>query len=181
VAEPIVVELLNSTHDRAAFSCGIEPLDRYLQMRAGQDVRRRVAATYVLRAPQSPAIIGYYTLAASTLRLASLPPDIARRLPRYTGLPALLIGRLAVDQQQQKMGHGARLLVDACLRGLQISERIGAIAMVVDAKDERARGFYERFGFRPLEDQNARLFMPMEAVAKSLQPGAAPLQRNQRE
>lgn len=79
------------------------------------------------------------------------------------------------------MGHGARLLVDACLRGLQISERIGAIAMVVDAHDERARGFYERFGFWTLEDQIARLFMPMEAVTKSLQPGAAPLQRNQRE
>src|SRR5438105_3176362 len=138
VIEPLDIR----KHDRAAFSSGVAPLDNYLKNQANQEAKRKVAVTYVLREHDSTAIIGYYTLSTASIETTSLPQDIVRRLPRYNALPAMLIGRLALDQRYRGRGLGELLLADALKRCLKVSEEIGAIAVIVDAKDEGSTRFY---------------------------------------
>lgn len=153
-------------HDRAAFSCGSEPLDRYLKQQASQDLRRRVAAVFVAREPTVAAIAGYYTLAAFGITPASLPPEMTKRLPRYDQLPATRIGRLAVDRRYQGQGLGRLLLMHALEQSYRQAPQIAALAVVVDAKDDNARRFYERYGFARFLDEDYRLFLPMLTIGQ---------------
>jgi GNAT superfamily N-acetyltransferase len=162
---PYRIVLLGKGHDRSRFACGSEPLDRYLQRQARQDAEKRVAAPFVLVEPPSNQVRGYYTLSASIITADALPAELAKRLPRYTQLPVTLLGRLAVDQSLRGMGLGEFLLMDALHRSLEAAAEIAAMAVIVDAKDKEAEAFYERFGFIPLQQQPARLFLPMKTVA----------------
>jgi GNAT superfamily N-acetyltransferase len=153
-----VVEPLGPQHDRGTFTSGVEPLDRYLRAQAGQDARKNIAAPFVLVLSDS-TIAGYYTLASTSLKLSELPDAVARRLPRYPLVPATLLGRLAVDARHRGKGFGRFLLADALYRAVR--SEIASFAVVVDAKDEEARRFYERESFLPLPDQPLKLFRPM--------------------
>lgn len=160
-AARFAVEPLGRHHDRAAFSCGVEALDQYLRQQAGQDIRRRVAAVFVLVERGTTAILGYYTLSATSVQAEALPDDLVKRVPRYPHLPAILLGRLAVDTRAQGAGIGAALLANALHRSTTVAADIGAMFIVVDAKDDAARRFYERHGFRRFLDNEYRLFLPM--------------------
>jgi predicted N-acetyltransferase YhbS len=103
------VEPLGQQHNRKAFSSGIEPLDRYLRERAGQDARRRVAAPFVLCEGQSNVVLGYDTLSALSIDVGAWPEDVARKLPHYPVVPATLLGRLAVDASLRGKGMGEYL------------------------------------------------------------------------
>ena len=164
----ITVEPLCRQHDRAAFHCGADGLDRYLKQQARQDADKRVAAPFVAVRATEARVLGYYTLSASVLTLADLPDELARKLPRYPQLPVTLLGRLAVDQSTKGQGLGEHLLLDALHRGLVYADQIAAMAVVVDAKDERAVSFYRHYGFVPLQAQPSRLFIPMRSVAQLL-------------
>jgi GNAT superfamily N-acetyltransferase len=157
-ARPLRVEALGPHHDRNSFNSGVEPLDRYLRAQAGQEARKNIAAPFVLMLPDG-AIGGYYTLSATAVKISELPADITRRLPRYPLVPATLLGRLAVDLRYRGNGYGRYLLADALHRAV-LSE-IASFAVVVDAKDEAARRFYERESFLPFPDQPMKLFRPM--------------------
>ncbi|HWO40034.1 MAG TPA: GNAT family N-acetyltransferase [Candidatus Acidoferrum sp.] len=159
------IEPLSVKHDRAVFSCGVEPLDRYLQQQAGQDIRRRVAAAFVIT-PDGTTIAGFYTLSAHLVNLADLPDNVAKRLPRYPNVPATLLGRLAVSENFRGQGIGALLLLDALRRAFGNTREVASAVVVVDAKDERARGFYLRHDFIPLPTQPHRLFYPMKTIEK---------------
>ena len=159
-------ELLASHHDRAVFSCGVEALDRYFRQQASQDQRRWLAAPYVLLNGTSGLVVGYYTLSTYTIVPSSLPANLSRKLPRYDSLPAILLGRLAVDQRFQGRGFGKLLLMDALRRCAAASTRISAMAVVVDAKDDAARRFYERHGFTRFEDHPNRLYLPMTTIVR---------------
>jgi GNAT superfamily N-acetyltransferase len=163
-AATLRIEPLSLRHDREGFASGVEPLDRYLRQQAGQDTRRRVASCFVLAAGDDPAPLGYYTLAATGLALAELPEVLSKRLPRYPVVPAALIGRLAVDARHRGKGHGEFMLFDAFSRVLR--NDIAAYAFVVDAKDENAARFYQRYRFMPLDEKGRRLFVPMAEVAR---------------
>lgn len=159
-------EPLGPTHDRAAFSCGVEALDGYLHRQAGQEMRRNVVAVWVLADLIEDRIAGFYTLSAASIEPAQLPADVARRLPRYPTLPAILIGRLAIDRRYQGQGLGGLLLFDALQRILGLTRQTGITAVIVDAKDDAARRFYERYDFRALSDQARRLFLPTATIAR---------------
>ncbi len=160
------IEPLNKEHDRVAFSCGVPALDRYLQKQAGQDARRYAAAPFVLCEGNAPAVLGYYTLSAIGIDVRDLPDETARKLPRYPEIPATLIGRLAVDRHRRGERLGEFLLMDALYRSLRQAGEIAAAAVVVDAKDDDARRFYEAYDFRIFPDRPDRLFLPMAAVKK---------------
>jgi GNAT superfamily N-acetyltransferase len=155
------VEALGPAHDRAAFDCGVPALDRYLRVQASQDARRNLAAPFVLVLPGG-AVAGYYTLSATALQIAELPAAVTAKLPRYPLVPATLIGRLATDLRHRGRGFGRFLLADALHRAAK--SEIASFAVVVDAKDEPARAFYEREGFLPLPDRPLKLFLPMATV-----------------
>lgn len=136
---PFGIESLNAGHDRLSFRSGSDPLDRYFREQATQDVKRRVAACFVA-VDDSRAIAGYYTLASAGILLADLPHELGKRLPRYPTVPAVRMGRLAVSQNFKGMGLGGALLADALNRSA--CSEIAAYALVVDAKDGEAAGFY---------------------------------------
>jgi len=105
--EPSVCfETLGPQHDRAGFHCGVPALDRYFAQQATQDVRRRVANCFV--AAEGARVLGYYTLAVTSISLNSIPETVSKKLPRYPTVPAALIGRLAVAQAARGQGLGAR-------------------------------------------------------------------------
>lgn len=156
---------LGDGYDRAAFSCGAAPLDEYLKRRARQDRDRRVAAVFVMAGDDPTTIAGYYTLSSLSIELKGLPQKVAKRLPRYPEVPAVLIGRLAIDSRFQGRGLGELLLFDALDRILEHAGEIGAFAVVVDAIDDRAAQFYVRYGFQPFRTRPTRLFLPLATVA----------------
>jgi GNAT superfamily N-acetyltransferase len=157
------VEPLGSHHDRSSFQSGVEPLDRYLRTQAGQDARKNMAAPFVLVLPDA-TIAGYYTLSSTSVQLNALPEQTARKLPRYPLVPATLLGRLAVDRRHQGKGYGRFLLADALYRAAR--SEIASFAVIVDAKDEAARRFYERESFLPFPDLPMKLFRPMADIRR---------------
>jgi len=159
------IEPLGISHNRVAFSCGVEALDRYLHQQAGQDVSKRVSAAFVAT-PDGTTVGGYYTLSAHAVNLADLPLNIARKLPRYSHVPATLLGRLAVSTSFRGQGIGELLLLDAFRRVLASAREIGTALIVVDAKDENARNFYLHHDFIPLPTQASRLFYPVKAIER---------------
>jgi GNAT superfamily N-acetyltransferase len=164
-AAPFHIEVLAGGHDRSAFTCGAAALDRYFLEHVTQDVRRRVGNCFVAIETATGAIAGFYTLAATSLLLASIPDDQARRLPRYPSVPAALLARLAVATSFQGKKRGAVLLADAIERVARGD--LGAFALVVDAKDAHARRFYEHHGFVVVKDAPKRLILPMATALKA--------------
>ncbi len=161
ICAPFRLASLDGVHDRSLFSCGSAPLDRYLREQVTQDIRRRVAACFVALT-DTQRIAGYYTLASANVPLADLPADTAKRLPRYRAVPAVRMGRLAVDQEFKGQGLGAALLADALERAAR--SEIAAFALLVDAKSDEAAAFYRHHDFIGLLDSPLTLFLPLATV-----------------
>jgi predicted GNAT family N-acyltransferase len=161
-----LIEPLGKKHNRAAFCSGVDELDKYFQAQAGQDARKRIAAPFVLVEKNSGFVAGYYTLSATRIKIGELPIEITKKLPKYPELPATLLGRLAVDQNHRQKGLGEMLLMNALDRSLQ--SEIATIAVVVDAKDDKARSFYEHYQFIRFADYSHRLFLMMETIDKMI-------------
>ncbi len=160
------IQLLDTTLDRSNFCSGSEPLDRYFHQQVTQDTRRRITSCFVALDNQQH-IVGFYTLASCGVVLSDLPESIAKKLPRYPSVPAVRMGRLAVDQTAQGKGLGAALLVDALERASRAE--IAAFALVVDAKDQAACDFYRHYGFMAFANAPMSLFLPL-ATVKAISP-----------
>ncbi len=161
----LVIEPLDSHHDRTAFSCGESALDAYLQRQASQDIRRRVAQVFVAIGDVPEKIAGYYSLSAASFEKGELPSALAKRLPHYP-VPAAVLGRLAIHLEHQGRGLGEALLLDAIRRVVRASATIAVYAVIVDAKNEGAQAFYERYDFRAFASEPRRLFLPLETFEK---------------
>jgi len=144
-ASSLILESLNTGHDRTSFTCGEAALDQYLKTQASQDLRRGFANVIVGVKPGSSDICGYYTLSAASVDLTSLPEALRNKLPRYGQVPAVLLGRLAVAQNTQGQGLGVLLLADALKRADR--SELGWAVLVIKAKHDRAAAFYHHFGF----------------------------------
>lgn len=158
---PFRVAPLEAAHERKPFSSGIAALDDYFQRQVTQDIRRRVTACFVALTREQ-RIVGYYTLASTSLLLSALPVDIGKKLPRYPSVPAVRMGRLAIDQNFKGQGLGGALLADALDRAA--NSEIAAFALVVDAKDESAGTFYRHHGLIELPNSPLTLFLPLATV-----------------
>jgi len=163
-APTLAIELLDRSHKRNVFDCGIASLNRYLQHQANQDMRRGISRVFVARPPDNKSrILGFYRLSAISIDLSALPEKVARKLPKHP-VPAALIGRLAVDLSAQGVGTGQMLLADAIKRTIAVSDDIAIYAMVVDAINQGAESFYKRYGFAPLAYGSGRLFLPSKSL-----------------
>ena len=155
------------------FECGKAPLDEFFRKYAGQNQKRGVGRTWVLRRPSDrpdlPAVIGFYTLALGSLAREALPASEAKQFPRYP-LPVALIARLARDYRAKGLRVGEGLLVDAHARVLAIAEQAGCVGVVVDAKDAEAAAFYQHYGYVLLVGQAEwpkRMFLPISTIRAS--------------
>lgn len=159
------IEPLAPEHHRAAFSCGVEALDRYLRRQATQDVKKRVAVSFVLT-PDGTTIAGFYTLSQYTVQLDVVPEEMARKLPKYPLVPATLLGRLGVSVKFRAQRLGERLLMDALHRSFRGSRQLASAAVIVDAKDDAAVASYRKYGFLELPKVANRLLLPMGTIEK---------------
>lgn len=160
-------ELLANHHNREDFSCGNEQLDRYFKITASQDRKRNIAVPYVIVNLENPQIIGYYTLSMTSIDLGELPNSIAKKLPKYPLIGVTLIGRLAVAKNYKGMGWGKLLLMDALYKSLEASKQVASFAVIVDAIDEQAVKFYQRFDFQTFPEQPLKLFRAMKNIAQA--------------
>jgi GNAT superfamily N-acetyltransferase len=161
-----ITEALNSKHIRDEFSCGKDILDNYFYTQAKQDVKRKLSACFVLIDNESNNISGYYTLSSNSIANELIPESFRKRLPKsYMSLPAILLGRLAVDKRFQGRGLGKLLLIDSLKRCYHSSESIGAFAVIVDPIDKESERFYEKFGFIKLPD-SGKMFLSMKTIEK---------------
>jgi ribosomal protein S18 acetylase RimI-like enzyme len=165
--EEFVIQVLEK-QNRKNFSCGVEVLDKYFHNYVTQDVRAGVSKCYIAINVQNNQIVSFYTLSASSVNLDRLPPEISKKLPRYAQVSAALVGRLAVDLNYKGQGLGGLLLVDAVQRtknsGLGVFLLMGVFLLIVDAKDDGAKQFYEKFGFLSFTDNPLQLFLPIPSA-----------------
>jgi len=150
-------------HHREGFTCESPALTEFLHRRARKEMETRASACFVLVAAKDPGrIVGYYTLSQTCVSSPKLPDSVTKKLPRYPELGATLIGRLARDLAWRGKEIGRLLLVDALRRSVRLSAEVGAVVVVTDPKDDKARAFYESYGFQALDER--RLFITMKEL-----------------
>jgi GNAT superfamily N-acetyltransferase len=157
------VVLLESSHDRAEFDCGVEPLNVYLKQYALQNQKKGIVRNYVTC--RGTRVVGYYSLAYGSVAQAVAPGALTKGIGKYP-IPVMILARLAVDKREKGMGLGTALLKDAMLRTLQAAEIAGLKAVFVQAKDQAAEQFYTKHGFLPSPVDPLHLFFPLDALRK---------------
>ena len=167
------LEPLAKSHDRDGFDCGSEPLNLFLKQTARQHAERGISRTFVLvdeESPQPIPVFGFFCLNLCQIKSETLPPAEARRLPRDAG--AVRLGRLAVDLEHQGRGLGKVLVLGAMRKFMEIFRSAGGIGLFVDAKDAKARQFYEKFGFIPIPPNDLELFLPLKTIEDAVNESA---------
>lgn len=160
---PEIVSLARS-HDRSGFDCGVPELNSFLRATARQHGDKGISRTFVLSdQKKTETILGYFTLTLCEVRTEHLPTAYAKKYPHH-GLPAVRLARLAVSGKYQRKGYGGLMLAEAIHRTILIAEQAGLIGLFVDAKDERAHKFYERYGFVSLPGHVLQLFLPLHTL-----------------
>ncbi len=160
-----VVLLERKSHDRSKFSCEEDLLTEYIQKQVSQDVKKGLAACFVVINTESE-VIGYYTLTSESLARTSIPEKYQKKVPGNYNAPVTLLGRLARDISQKGTDIGESLLMDALYRSYKISkESIGSMAVVVDPLSQYAINFYAKYGFELIPD-SGKMFIPMRTIAK---------------
>ena len=152
-------------HDRSGFDCGIPILNEWLITKMSQFEKKDLARTYVLIESGSSLVKGYYSLSNHSVVYEALPADQAKGLPQID-MPVVLIGRLAVDRSVQGLKLGEFLLIDALRRAEYLAAKIGVRAVEVDAINQSAKSFYQRYGFVALSDDPHHLFLPMNLIRR---------------
>jgi predicted N-acetyltransferase YhbS len=165
MAEPWIIERLDKRHDRRGFRSGNRSLDVFLATHAGQYDRRRIATTYVAARPPEAKVFGFYAASSGEIGLSVLPESVRKKLPQHP-VPAIHLGRLAVDVSAHGQGLGKLLLFDCLHRACRSEFAVHALDVV--AADENAKSFYGHFGFLPLEDHPNHLYLPIKTIEHML-------------
>lgn len=159
--ELLLTDWIELGHDRAAFDCGVPALNEFLHKYAVQQSKKGLTTVYLLiDRRQSADILGFYALSASKVEATRLSAAAQKKLPRYP-IPCFRMGRLACSATRQGIGLGRILLGLAVERCLRARAQVAAYALLVDAKDEHAAGFYSHFGFTALQDAPLSLYLAL--------------------
>lgn len=152
---------------RDSFDCGVDDLNSWLKRQASQDIEKRACALFAALSPEKDHIAGFYTLSMYSVNLSDIPAQIQKKLPKYPHLPAVLLGRLAVDLRFRGKRIGELLLLDAMNRALD--SQISWWAMIVHSK-EKSLSFYLKYGFCRFYDAEYKLFLPCVTIREALTP-----------
>jgi GNAT superfamily N-acetyltransferase len=156
---------LEQNHNRREFDCGEEALNDYIRRYARQSQDNDAARVFVVL--DDNKVVGFYTISSLAVSSGEVPRDLAKGMPSQ--IPAVLIGRFAVDKAYQSIGIGRALLRDAFHRIANVSEDIGIKAVIVDAKTPEVRRWYiEQVGFHPFEEGSSRLYLTLKEIRKTL-------------
>jgi GNAT superfamily N-acetyltransferase len=170
---PLSETSIAAHHDRKSFDCGDSDLNTYLQRYARQNHLSGGAKCFVAVDPNAPnRVLGFYTLSPASVLYARTPEMFRRGLARYD-VPVFRLGRLAVDLGAQGRGLGGRLLLAAGERALLVAEHVGGVALLIDAKSQRAADWYESHGAFPLVDTELSLLLPLKTIAAAIAAAGA--------
>ena len=159
---------IGKTHDRAAFDCGDRDLNLYLQRFARQNHESGGAKCFVAVPVDAPErVLGFYTLSPASLEYARTPAVAKKGLGRYD-VPVFRLGRLAVDGSVQGRGLGGALILRAAHRCIRVARDVGGVALLIDAKSDRAARWYENYGALRLADAPLSLVLPLAVAAAAL-------------
>ena len=147
--------------DVSCFDCGNDALNRFIKLHALRGRRAGVSQTYV--AITGDIIIGYHTLVAGSVAHDDAPERLRKGVPRHP-VPVIILARLAVDKSWHGRGLGAALVADAMRRILNAADIAGVRAMLVHAKDETARNFYQHLGFEVFGDKSLTLYRLLKDI-----------------
>jgi GNAT superfamily N-acetyltransferase len=161
VTELGTIEKLRREHLLDSFDCGKEDLNRFLKRQAWNSQQAHSAQTYVLA--KDLRVLGYYSLAAASVSHDDAPERVKKGLARHP-IPVILLARLAADLSIHGKGIGSALLKDALLRAARAADTIGARALLVHAKDDSARSFYEHFAFEASPSDPYHLLLIMKDI-----------------
>ena len=159
------IEPLGKGHLRETFDCGEPPLNEYLRKYARQNVDLNITRTFVAVRRPDFTVLGYYALRMGSVTAGELPPEVAKRLPKYP-VPVVHLARLATDRRVTGQGIGSLLLASALEKAFLGSKEIAAYAVETIAKSDKARQFYSHFGFKSLTDDPLHLYISMRTIAK---------------
>lgn len=159
------IEKLRGDHDLAQFDCGKEELNRFLKRFALANQQAQSAQTYV--GCQGVVVVGYYSLVFGSVAHEQTPERVKKGLARHP-IPVMILARLAIDLRMQGQRLGQGLLKDALTRTVHAADIGGLRAMLVHAKDDAARAFYEHFNFEPSPTDPYHLFMLIKDVKRIL-------------
>jgi ribosomal protein S18 acetylase RimI-like enzyme len=162
-----LIEQLDRTHIRDQFECGKPSLDDFIRTLVSQYEKRNLGRTYVAVGATERRVLGYYTIASSAITFDVVPAKSARKLPRHP-VPVVLVARLAVDRSAQGQRLGEKLLLDALARSADLSGKLGIHAVVVDAIDQEAKAFYQKYQFITLSDNEFHLYLPISTIRNAL-------------
>jgi predicted N-acetyltransferase YhbS len=160
-------EPLRGKHSTEGFECGEDSLDTWLARHARQAEASGSARVFVTTF-DGEKVIGFYALAAASVSPKDATERLMRGQSKHQPVPAILIGRLAVDSDHQGNEVGRSLLQDALLKSATAADSIGARAVIVHAISDRAASFYERFGFEPSPTDPHHLILLMKDLRKLL-------------
>ncbi|MGQ0663290.1 MAG: GNAT family N-acetyltransferase [Pseudomonadota bacterium] len=167
-------EPIGRHHDRKSFDCGSRDLNDYLDRYARQNHESGGAKTFIAVLPAEPArILGFYSISPGAIEFARVPSKLSKKLGR-DDVPVFRLGRLAIDLSAQGQGLGGDLLLAAGERALAVAAEVGGIALAIDAKDEKAARWYERFGACTLLDDPLKLILPLGIVADAIRTAGKP-------
>ena len=159
------IEVLSALHPLEAFDCGSEDLNRWLKKYALLNQSSNSAKTYV--AIDDDQVVGFYSLAYGQVEHAAAGERLKKGLAKHP-IPVMLLARLAVDKDRHGEGIGKGLLKDAVLRTVAAANIAGLRALIVHAKDDRARAYYERFDFQPSPTDPLHLYALVKDLQKTL-------------
>lgn len=161
-----IVLLDTKSHDRSQFHCEETSLTEYLQKQASHDIKKNLAACFVLLDGGEKLVKGYYTLSNGSLYREDVPEEHQKRIKTNYNVPATLLGRLARDITMKGTGAGEYLLLDALKRSFEVSQKsIASMAVIVDPINRSAHDFYAKYGFILLPD-SGKMFLTMNAISK---------------
>lgn len=165
-----VITAIEESDPKCGFKCGKHPLDDYFARHALANDQRGISRAFVLRraAPEPaelPLVLGFYTLSMASAESSQVAEVLKAKLPRYP-MPVALVGRLAIDRRAQKRRLGEKLLVDAVRRVVDAARSVACTGIIVDAKDEDAERFYEKYDFVTVaaDAWPHRMFLPIGAA-----------------
>jgi predicted N-acetyltransferase YhbS len=152
--------LLTSEHMLEAFDCGEVTLNDWLVHRAPGNQATGTSRTWVVTPESNKTVVGYYASSTASVLRAAAPRRITRNQP--ADLPAILLGRMAVDIRHQGKGLGQALLKHFMVKAIEVSEKVGVRLVLVHAKNDRASAFYRSYGFieSPVDKLTLRTLLP---------------------
>ena len=157
------IETVSRDHNRSGFDCGNDALNQYLKKIARQHLNKGLSRTFVLVDDNIPTeILGFFTLVSCEIFVDKLPRKYAKKYPSRA--PAAKLARLAVSKDRQSQGLGTHMMINAVERVIRVSQDLGIIGFFVDAKDNKAKAYYEQFGFIQLPDNPLELFLPLATL-----------------